>query len=160
MPAQRPAVSCAAGGRGEQDSRRHTRPLPANARAAASSMWKERATDGGRRALAGESHPGQGRASGVSCTAGLGCTWERGAGRRAASDSRRGGLQRPTDCGVEREQPEPRCRGDTSLPRRPLALGLWVRMQPGVRNPFRGQNGRSLRPHLSGTRINTCQPNA
>jgi hypothetical protein len=35
-----------------------TNPLPANARAAASGLWKERATDRGRRALAGESRPG------------------------------------------------------------------------------------------------------
>jgi hypothetical protein len=35
-----------------------TNPLPATARAAAGSWWKERATDRGRRALAGESSPG------------------------------------------------------------------------------------------------------
>jgi hypothetical protein len=110
--------------------------------------------------LPGESNPGQERASGVSCTAGLGCTWERGAGRRAASDSRRGGLKSPTDCGVEREQPELRRWHSISQARRPPALGLWVRRQPAARNLLRGQDGRSLHDHLSGTRTSTCQPNA
>ena len=105
-------------------------------------------------------HPGQGRAAASVAQRLLGCTSQRDAGRRAASDSRRGGRKRPTDCGVEREQPEPRRRSDTSRPRRPPALGLWVRFKPGARNLFRGQDGRSLRIHRSGTRTSTCQPNA
>jgi hypothetical protein len=44
----------------ERATRGGTQPLPANARAAAGSLWKERATDRGRRALAGESNPGYG----------------------------------------------------------------------------------------------------
>jgi hypothetical protein len=59
-----------------------------------------------------------GRGSGVSCTASLGGTWQRVSGAAGGERFTPRRALCPTDCGVEREQPEPRRRGGTSRARR------------------------------------------
>jgi hypothetical protein len=74
----------------------------------------------GGRALWEDSHPGWDRASGVSCTPWLGCTWQRVAGRRAASASRRGGpLAGRRTAAWSGSNQSPAVANDTGYARRP-----------------------------------------